>query len=51
MSESERTICAKLAKAVNALGEKQRERLLGYAEGVADAMESIRQNGEKKEEE
>lgn len=36
MSESERNIAKILAEAGNALPELMKERLLGYAEGVAD---------------
>lgn len=36
MSEKEKVITAKLAEAFEALPEAKKERLIGYAEGVAD---------------
>lgn len=36
MSEKEKAVVTKLAEAFDALPEAKRERLIGYAEGVAD---------------
>lgn len=36
MSEKERAIAEKLAETFDALPEAKKERLIGYAEGVAD---------------
>lgn len=35
MSETEKTMCAKLAEALEALPPEKKEYMIGYAEGVA----------------
>lgn len=43
MTDEERNIGKMLADAFDALPESKKERLLGYAEGVADMQEKMRQ--------
>lgn len=49
MSEKEKSIAERLAEAFNVLPESKRERLIGYAEGVADAQARSGFDAEAKE--
>lgn len=44
MSEKEKAIAAKLAETFDALPEAKKERLIGYAEGVADMKAQAEEN-------
>ena len=47
MSEKEKLVAEKLAEAFDALPESKKERLLGYAEGVADMKAKAEENPAK----
>ena len=47
MSEKEKAIAERLAKAIEVLPDTVRERLIGYAEGVADAQAEARAKAQK----
>ena len=46
MSETEKMTAQRIAETLNALPEAKKERLIGYAEGVADMKRKEEENNE-----